>query len=376
MADLFYYSIKLSICLATVYLFYRLALRSLTFYTSNRWFLLIASGFSFLIPIVNLLPLLPLGEANNIESINALVTWNKVSNSLFAVTDKADSLGQSILRVTAILFWVGFIIQGAKLLLQFIAFSRVLRLATLVEDGMIKIYHVDEKIAPFSFGNAIFLNNNLLEPEEVQQVIRHEWIHASQKHTIDVIWMECLLLINWYNPCAWLLRQAVRENLEFIVDREVLKNRNIDRKSYQYLLLKIIGLANIQISNPFNFSSLKTRIQMMNRKPSSRHTVGKYFLVLPLLVFLTFTFCGRVVEEAVLPPPPPPVVMDPNSLSFEAFLKKNKMKELRPLNEGSGLLEVELESGKKETYDIGDEKQMALFEKRYGQLPTVVLQPK
>ncbi|MDO1451729.1 M56 family metallopeptidase [Rhodocytophaga aerolata] len=375
MADLIYYSIKLSICLATVYLFYRLALRSLTFYSSNRWFLLIASGFSFLIPLVNLLPLLSLGETTNVESINALITWNKVSNSLFAVTNETDSFGQSMLSLIATLFWIGLLIQGVKLLIQFIAFFRVLHSATLVQDGDIKIYQVDKKIAPFSFGNAIFLNINLLEPEEIQQVIRHEWIHASQNHTMDVIWMECLLLFNWYNPFAWLLRQAVRENLEFIVDKEVLNKGDIDRKSYQYLLLKIIGLSNVQIANQFNISSLKTRIQMMNRKPSSTHSVSKYFLVLPLLVFLTFTFCGRVIEEAAPPPPPPPIVMDPNSLSFEAFLKKNKMKEFRQLKEGGGVFEVELESGKKETYDISDEKQKAIFEQRYGKLPTVVVQP-
>ncbi len=366
MADLFYYSIKSSLCLATVYLFYRLVLRNLTFYTSNRWFLLIGSGLSFLIPLANLLPLPSMGETNNLPSFTALIAWNKVSNSLFEAANKADSFDQWIASLIVLLFWVGFTIQSGKLLIQFIAFFRVFRSATLVENGAIKIYHIDNKIAPFSFGKHIFLNSKLLEPEEVQQVIRHEWVHASQKHTLDVLWMECLLLVNWYNPFAWLVKRAVRENLEFIVDREVLINYETDRKSYQYLLLKIIGLANVQIANPFNISSLKNRIRMMNRKPSSRHAVGKYLLILPLLLFLIFTFCRREIEKVYSPAT---IQKDRSEIPLsESFVERNSQVKKLYVQEG-GVFVVELKSGKEETYNFNNKIEASMFEQRYGQLP-------
>lgn len=367
MADLFYYSIKVSLCLTTLYLLYWVALRNLTFYQANRWVLLTGSLVSVLLPLVSLLTLPPIEPTNNLPSIQTLLLWNKVSASVWDVANEVAFFDQWVGSLIAILFWGGFLFQGSKLLIQLSAFLRIVRSAILLEDGVIKVYQVDEAIAPFSFGNSIFINTHLLKPEEVPLVIGHEWVHAHQKHTLDVLWMECLLLFSWYNPFAWLLRRAVRENLEFIVDREVLVKQQIDRKNYQYLLLKFIDLTHIPLANSFNFSSLKTRIHMMNRKPSRKQAASKYLLIAPLLIFLTFTFCGRILEEAAPPPPPPTEESQETSLSLQDFLKKNKLKKLYHLKDG--IYVVELESGKEEKYKFSDPNEMALFEQRYGQLP-------
>jgi hypothetical protein len=322
---------------------------------------------SVLLPLVSLLSLPPIGQTDSLPSIQALLLWNTISTSVWNVANDADFFDRWVGNLIAILFWGGVLFQGLKLLIQLSAFLRIVRCATLLEDGVIKVYQVDEAIAPFSFGNSIFINTHLLKPEEVPLVISHEWVHAHQKHTLDVLWMECLLLFSWYNPFAWLLRRAVRENLEFIVDREVLQKQHIDRKSYQYLLLKVIDLTHISLANSFNFTSLKTRIHMMNRKPSRKQAAGKYLLIVPLLIFLTFTFCGRVLEEAAPPPPPPSEELQETSLSLQDFLKKNKMKKLYHLKDG--IYVVELESGKEEKYKFSNPNEMALFEQRYGQLP-------
>ena len=122
-------------------------------------------------------------------------------------------------------------------------------------DGM-KLYQVNKNIIPFSFGNAVFINSELHSEDELREIIRHEFVHVKQRHTLDILWSEWLCIINWYNPFAWMLKRSIRQNLEFIADNKVLQN-GVDRKQYQYLLLKVIGNNHFSIAPKFNFSSLK-----------------------------------------------------------------------------------------------------------------------
>jgi hypothetical protein len=108
---------------------------------------------------------------------------------------------------------------------------------------------------------------------------------VKQKHTIDIVWSEWLCILNWYNPFAWLLRNAIRENLEFIADSKVLQN-GIDKKQYQYLLLKVVGVHQNNIATSFNFTSLKKRIAMMNKMRSAKLHIIRFIFVLPLLAIV------------------------------------------------------------------------------------------
>jgi hypothetical protein len=163
------------------------------------------------------------------------------------------------------------------------------RQAMLILDNGMKLYQVDKNIIPFSFGNAIFINQQLHTDAELKEIIRHEFVHIKQKHTHDIIWCELLCILNWYNPFTWLIRNAVRQNLEFIADHKVLEN-GVSKKQYQYLLLKVIGNNHFSIANQFNFSSLKKRIAMMNKMKSAQAHLFKFLFILPLLALLLVAF--------------------------------------------------------------------------------------
>src|SRR6185369_4807428 len=106
---------------------------------------------------------------------------------------------------------------------------------------------------------------------------------------LDILWAEFICIFNWYNPFAWLIRRAVRQNLEFIADDKVLQN-GIDRKQYQYLLVKVIGNNQFSIAQKFNFSSLKKRIAMMNKMKSAGVHLLKFLFILPLVAVLLVAF--------------------------------------------------------------------------------------
>ena len=117
----------------------------------------------------------------------------------------------------------------------------------------------------------------------------HEYVHVKQKHTVDILWSEFICIINWYNPFAWLMRHSIRQNLEFIADDSVITT-GIDKKNYQYLLLKVIGNNQYSIAQKFNFSSLKKRIAMMNKMKSARVHLIKFLFLLPLIAVLLVAF--------------------------------------------------------------------------------------
>lgn len=295
MPTLIQYLLKLSLSMAVVYLFYQLVLRRITFYNWNRWYLLGYSLLCFFIPFIDISPVLQQQEWSD----SGIVQWVPMftygtSEATLPVNEALPvSKAWSTWQIVTILFVTGMIIMTARLLIQVMSFRRLVKKARLVTIDQMKLYEVDASIIPFSFGNSIFVNPALHSSGELEEIIRHEFVHVKQRHSVDIIWGELLCLINWYNPFAWLIRASIRQNLEFIADSKVLQH-GIDRKQYQYLLLKVIGNHQFSIANQFNFSSLKKRIAMMNKIKSAKVHLLRFLFVLPLLAVLLVSFREKI----------------------------------------------------------------------------------
>lgn len=289
------YLIKLSVCLAVVFLFYQLVLRKLTFYNWNRWYLLGYTLLSFYIPFINISPVLEKNEWTNSD----VITWVPVIVS--STSNSLSTWDMIVLFVAA-----GVLVMLVRLIIQLLSFRRMMKKATKVSEAGMTIYQVDDNIIPFSFGNSIFINRALHNETELQEIIRHEFVHVKQKHSMDIIWGELLCLLNWYNPFAWLLKKAIRQNLEFIADHQVLEH-GVDKKQYQYLLLKVIGNNHFSIANQFNFSSLKKRIAMMNKMKSAKRNLVRFLFLLPVLAIILLSFREQLSRTTSSDQPQEPV---------------------------------------------------------------------
>ncbi len=292
MSLLFIYFVKVSICLAIVYLFYQLVLRNLTFYNSNRWYLVGYSLLSFFIPLIDITPVLEKNSFNDSKIVQFIPIVDESglainNNAASPVNSSFSSWGPEAWLMVALL--LGATIFLTRFIFRFLSFYRMRRDAQLVFDKGMRLYQVSGNIIPFSFGNSVFINSELHTEDELREIIRHEYVHVKQKHTIDILWSEWLCIINWYNPFAWLLRSAIRQNLEFIADDKVLE-KGVDRKQYQYLLLKVIGNTHFSIAQKFNFSSLKKRIAMMNTLRSAKLNLTRFLFILPLLAVVLIAF--------------------------------------------------------------------------------------
>ncbi|MEI9809406.1 MAG: M56 family metallopeptidase [Bacteroidota bacterium] len=223
------YILKLSISLAVVCLFYHLVLRKLTFYNSNRWYLIGYTVLSFLIPFINITPVLNNNRFSGNELIRFIPSVEKYTTQDITVVTASPAqygMGDWILAVLitgAAIFLLRFIIRCTS-------FLNMKRKARLISGDGMNLYQVNAHIIPFSFGNSVFINSELHTEEELQEIIRHEFVHVKQRHTLDIIWSEWLCIINWYNPFAWLLKASIRQNLEFIADNKVLEN-GVDKKT-------------------------------------------------------------------------------------------------------------------------------------------------
>ncbi len=373
------YFIKLSISLAVVWLFYQFVLRKLTFYNHNRWYLLVYSLLSFVIPFIDVSPAL---HQNDLSG-SSVVQWVPL------VYNKSITSPQfSLWNVVSIIIIAGMLAMLIRLLVQLFSFRRMMKDAVLISEEDIRLYQVNKSITPFSFGNAVFFNKNLHTSEELEKIICHEFIHVKQRHTIDILFSEILCLLNWYNPFAWLIRTAIRQNLEFVADSKVLQN-GINKKQYQYLLLKVVGDNQFSIAQKFNFSSLKKRIAMMNKLKTNKKHLLRFLMLLPVLAFVLVSFRKEIgstisvskkptgatvqVKDTVPTPPLPTVSPFMTAGILPDFLKRNpSIKDICcKVDEKTGELSVHIskKDGTKEYYNLANETEKKNAENLYGNLP-------
>lgn len=298
MPFLIQYLINFSVGIALTWLFYRLFLKGLTFYNWNRWYLsiysLLVAGLSF-IDISSLLK----ARGQNYTQLPGL--WQMMQLPVGAAVP-VTSPGWTGWDYLILVILTGVLLMMVRLSLQVLSFYRMKRRASLLASDGVKIYQLDEAVLPFSFGNSIFISRQQHSEEEWKEIVRHEFIHVKQKHTLDIIWSELICILQWYNPFAWLLRHAIRQNLEFIADRNLL-NDGIDKRRYQYLLLKVVGVTGFSIAPQFNVVSLKTRIAMMNKMRSARIQLAKFLFVVPLAAIMLLAFRnGKQSNAAAIAP--------------------------------------------------------------------------
>ncbi len=388
MPSLIIYLLKLSISLSVVFLFYHFVLRRLTFYTWNRWYLIGYSLLCFFLPFIDISLVLEGSEIKN----SPVVSWVPVIGEKIALSKDEQSIGLNSWNYTLLVLLSGVVMMLIRLGIQLISIHRMRKRSSMISQDGIRIYQVDAPIIPFSFGDSIFINQQQHSLEELEEIIRHEFVHVKQKHSVDIIWGELLCLLNWYNPFAWLLKKSIRQNLEFIADRHVLE-QGMDRRQYQYLLLKVIGNNHYSIANQFNFSSLKKRIAMMNKLRSTKVHLVKFMFVLPLVSVMLLAFRNEwkkqetgkdqlsvstvagndTIPDKLPPPPPPPPPPAKGKGTIKEFLDRNQgvnnLGWVYHHDNTVAMIHVMKKDGATEIYHTDNAEEMNAGAKKYGKFP-------
>ena len=150
-------------------------------------------------------------------------------------------------------------------------------------------------IHPFSFFNKIVLSENTLSHPNLNIIVEHENIHVKEKHTLDILFTEILFLLQWFNPFAWLLKDAVKNNLEYKTDDQIAKTT--DAQTYQFAMVALVEKQGVApFLTAMNGSQLKNRIIMMKKRTENRYAWLKQLVVLPLLALLIMGLAEREVK--------------------------------------------------------------------------------
>ncbi len=164
--------------------------------------------------------------------------------------------------------------------------------------------------APFSFLNTIYLSKEQLkngQPEE--QILLHENCHVQQRHSVDVLLLESLLIVSWWNPFLYFYRKAVFLNHEYLADDAVLTETQ-NASAYADLILQNIAGSHVHtLTHHFNFIHIKKRFTMMNTS-NSRFAGLKKWVLLPAVIVTGFLFANKKVPHTAPPKAPAPAYTD------------------------------------------------------------------
>ncbi len=256
----------------------------------NRIYLPVSFALSFIIPLITFTTISYVEPAAPVSSgysfFSEAIQPVESAQTSFSFEWHHYLFGIYILGFAGFLF---HLLSGNFMAMRIIKKSRVEKLYNTPVNITGKDVH------PFSFFSKIVLSENTLSHTNLELIVNHEKIHTTEKHTLDILFTEILFLLQWFNPFAWLIKDAVKNNLEYKTDEQVAKTTDV--KTYQ---LAMVALADKNGIAPFltalNGSQLKNRIIMMKKRTENRYVWLKQLVVLPLLSVLVLGLANKEIK--------------------------------------------------------------------------------
>ena len=289
MIDFLIYDLKVALLIAVFYMFYRLLLARETFHHVNRIVLLTTAVASYVLPLC----VITIHETVVMQQ-TPTVTIDGLQAS--AYEPAPTPLWQIVLPI---LFIIGAAAATGHTLCSLI---RIIRLISHSEqhpqaDGTTICVTGNADLAPFSWMHYIVMNRSDYDISDAA-ILAHERGHIRLHHSCDVLLVDLLTALQWFNPAMWMLRSDLRAIHEYEADAAVL-SQGINARQYQYLLItKAGGIGGYSLANGITHSALKNRITMMTNKTSKSSHLLKLLALLPI-VGVTLALNAETVTDYV-----------------------------------------------------------------------------
>ena len=329
MFDFLVYLVQSSLCLAALYLIYKVAMSHETLHATNR---------ALLLGSILLSALLPLCHVKVVKEYDPAPTLSAIEIDDMVVAEVAE-LGVDYVAllkdVAVMIFWVGVAFMLVRLAVGIYSVWRLIhsgRLSVIEEDVTLTV--VDSLSSPFSwFGHIVASEEDVRQFRDM--ILSHELAHIRLRHSWDVMAVDVAMCLWWFNPAMWLVRRELQSLHEYQADEAVLR-AGADAKNYQMLLIKrAVGSRLHSGANCLNHSNLKNRITMMCKNQSSRWAATKALLVVPMVAvalsaFATTEYVPRDVQDKVTEnsvnmqdeeKPNPIVVVNGEKISYDEMSK-------------------------------------------------------
>lgn len=279
------YFLQVNLCWLMFYGLYYALLSRETFFILNRIYLIISLLCGLIAPFGQLFIAVETTSTTAIMLEPFVVTARSFQQNLATRTEGVWSLSILIEWV----YWLGVSVMFLRFLWGILKITKLHKKGVKEHFNGFTVVHTEGIHLPFSFFKYVFINENVLDSQDIPQIMAHEKAHIQQHHSYDVILVEILKIIFWWNPVIYFYRQSLRNIHEYLADAAVLKW--VERPIYGRLLIKQSqsGPA-LALANHFIFSQLKKRISMMTRNRSQRSSLFKYFIAVPVFTILLTLF--------------------------------------------------------------------------------------
>ncbi|MBN1939875.1 MAG: hypothetical protein JW843_09830 [Candidatus Aminicenantes bacterium] len=310
------------LCLAVFYLAFELFLRRETYFQLNRIFLVSGLWCSLLIPAFRI--------------TSPFKTLVLPAPDSAALTSGPTSAGFGLVELASVLYAAGAAVLLSRLVLQLLKLRRVIRINGIRRLRGVKIVAVERLFSPFSFFDLVFLNPGPSLDANLRRILAHEQVHIRQKHTLDVLLMEIVLSIQWFNPFVWPYKKALQETHEYLADAGVIAQGFSPVRYQLHMFEQNVGASLFEFGNNFKKSQIKRRIIMLSKMKSPGPARLKLLVALPLVAGLVLAFAQ------------PRLVAGPSSAAGIAPAQdQSAAKELQAKEEMKKLLAMEAEFRKK-----------------------------
>jgi TonB family protein len=264
------YLLQVNLYLILFYGFYRILLRTETFFNLNRGYLVASAALAFFIPLMQS------------EWVRSWFVTEQISQTInvfydpqvFYVQVSKQAHTLTLGDFMAIFYITGILIGIARFGGNLVYLGKMMKR---------KIVQKEQKQA-FSFFNVLFVSKEL---KNRSTIMKHEFVHIRQLHSADVLLFELIAIFNWFNPVVYLYKSSIKHIHEFIAD-EVASRNEASKSEYAMLLFQEqFGVQAIPLTNNFfNQSLLKLRIKMLNKERSTQTAMLKYGLIAPLFIVM------------------------------------------------------------------------------------------
>ena len=339
------YLIEANIGLVAFLLFYILLLSNETNFNFKRGFLLVGIGASLLFPFAKFTT-----ASNALPSISNVLPSYFLPEIVINANELSGVVAPSSVSYWVIALWIYLAIASLLLVILIIKVSRILSYlqkspTTLLEDKF-KIIESDSELLTFSFFHFIFIGSTTaFSHEEKQQIIKHEITHATKFHSFDILLVEFLKIIFWFNPAVYYFKSLFTSIHEFQADQLAVDKQDVNQ--YCNLLARVaLQSADYPIANHFNNSLTLKRIAMM-KTAKTKLSRWKIAAIAPLLVglFILIACQDQVMSDLK------DIAKNSTSASSIPSEVKNQLELLQKRNPTKEYLVIELNDEGKKTLD-------------------------
>ncbi|HOB84193.1 MAG TPA: M56 family metallopeptidase [Bacteroidales bacterium] len=290
MNQFFLYLLKVATALAFFYIVYHFFLSRDTMYSRNRFFILLSLVSSLILPLITIKTRQPLDIQFFGKDLTGVVITGTAENdeSWRAILSSAG-----IMKIIFIIYLSGVILLSVKLMVEM---SHLLLIVSRKKVNGNKVIRLSgNKVSGFTAFGHIFIDEVLSAGDE-EEIIKHEQKHLDRKHFFDIVFIELVKILQWFNPVVYMFDRSLRAVHEYQADDECLSS-GIPVISYQGLMLNQVFKTRVfsatsRFSNP---TLIKKRMIMMTKKRSKAPANLKMLLVLPFvaLLLIIFSTCAK-----------------------------------------------------------------------------------